>query len=112
MKFKVYQINFTNAQVNRINDRSKPRPDFYNRYLDTTFQPTQEAITAAKDLYCHVCDIKADDLDMVFRIGNLGPEESITCHRQMHSLSVGDVIVDELGVAHLVQSFGFDVINF
>ena len=43
--------------------------------------------------YEHVCDIEADTLDHVFEVGNVGPEERITRHAPMHSISVGDVIV-------------------
>ena len=42
--------------------------------------------------YQLVADIKAVDLNHVFQIGNIGPEENITRIGQMCSLSVGDVI--------------------
>ena len=40
-----------------------------------------------------VCEIEAADLDEVFEIGNVGPEENIVRLDRMHSVSVGDVIL-------------------
>ena len=52
--------------------------------------------------------ITADDLDEVFEIGNIGPEYNIERVGPMHSISVGDVIVDTgYDVAWYVDSFGF-----
>ena len=46
--------------------------------------------------YKLACSIEADDLNGVFRTGNIGPEEDIKRHPKnpMSSVSVGDVIVD------------------
>lgn len=75
---------------------------------NTIFQPTREAIVAAWDMYDIACYIKADDLDEVFEIGNIGPEEHIERVGPMHSISVGDIIVDtHYGVAWYVNSFDF-----
>jgi hypothetical protein len=57
--------------------------------------------------YQIVCEIEADDLNDVFEIGNIGPEEKITRIDRMHSISVGDVIRTPEGVCHVVESFGF-----
>jgi len=62
--------------------------------------------------YEHVCDIAAEDLDAVFHIGNMGPEEKINRIAPMHSISVGDVVVDMIGDAYIVDSFGFEKIDF
>ena len=43
----------------------------------------------------------------VFHIGNMGPEESIERLSQMHSISVGDVLVDEEGQCIVVAPIGF-----
>ena len=94
-------------QIDEIN-RKDGNVDFYKRYLKTNFQPTAEAIENASDLYKTVAYIEADDLEQVFHIGNMGPEDRITrIARSMHSVSVGDVIVEEDGTKHYVDSFGF-----
>ena len=75
---------------------------------NTIFQPTREAIVAAWDMYDIACYIKAEDCDEVFKIGNIGPEEHIERVGRMHSISVGDVIVDTIyNVAWYVDTFGF-----
>ena len=57
--------------------------------------------------YDIVCEIEAADLDEVFKIGNIGPEENITRIAPMHSVSVGDVIRDDRGRCFVVSSIGF-----
>ena len=57
--------------------------------------------------YDIVCEIEAADLDEVFEIGNIGPEENITRIAPMHSVSVGDVIRDDRGRCFVVSSIGF-----
>ena len=57
--------------------------------------------------YDIVCEIEAADLDEVFKIGNIGPEEKITRIAPMHSVSVGDVIRDNRGRCFVVSSIGF-----
>jgi len=60
------------------------------------------------DKYVHVADLDANTLDEAFEIGNVGPEEKYTRYARMHSVSVGDILVEETGQAHIVASFGFD----
>ena len=62
--------------------------------------------------YEHVCDIAAEDLDAVFHIGNMGPEEKINRVAPMHSISVGDIVVDADGVSHMVDPIGFSPVEF
>jgi hypothetical protein len=57
--------------------------------------------------YKEVCEIEADSLDEVFEIGNIGPESKIERLDRMHSVSVGDVIMNELNELWVVQPFGF-----
>ena len=42
-------------------------------------------------------NITADDLNHAFEAGNIGPEDRIERLAQMHSVSVGDVLVDDEG---------------
>jgi len=55
----------------------------------------------------HVANIQATDLNDVFEIGNIGPENKIERLAPMHSISVGDVIVDESEKSFSVDPMGF-----
>jgi len=59
--------------------------------------------------YEEVCEIEADSLDEVFEIGNIGPDEKIRRFdfQPMHSISVGDVIMNEYNELFVVQPLGF-----
>jgi hypothetical protein len=59
------------------------------------------------DCYTKVAEVVADDLNHVFEVGNIGPEDRITRLDKMHSISVGDIIVDAEGNASVVDSVGF-----
>ncbi len=58
--------------------------------------------------YQEVCIIEAEDLNEVFEIGNIGPEEKITRLQRMHSVSVGDVIQDDQYRLFVVKGIGFE----
>ena len=60
--------------------------------------------------YTHVANIVADDLNHAFEAGNIGPEDRIERLAQMHSVAVGDVLVDDEG-AWLVMPVGYREIN-
>ena len=64
-------------------------------------------IGVQNDCYTKVAEIVADDLNHVFEVGNIGPEDRITRLDKMHSISVGDIIVDAEGNASAVASVGF-----
>jgi len=108
-KYTVLQINLTDAQVAEVNaSGDETYPEFYSKYLRTTFSPKPEAILDAFDMYKPVARIEADSLEGVFHIGNVGPEENIERLDRMHSLSVGDLVFDpNTGIYHYVDSFGF-----
>ena len=60
--------------------------------------------------YEEVCEIEADSLDEVFEIGNIGPDEKIRRFdfAPMHSISVGDVIMNEMNELFVVKGLGFE----
>jgi hypothetical protein len=61
--------------------------------------------------YQPVCTIEANDLNEVFHIGNVGPEDRIRRYNdtRMHSISVGDVIINEFtSKRYVVKPFGFE----
>lgn len=113
--YRVYQINFTDAEVEKINSRD---PDFrptYETYLDATcgydeekhVQDVRKALF--QGLYKMACLIKAEDLNDVFQIGNIGPEAKIARVGVMHSISVGDIVEDtETNELYVVARFGFE----
>ena len=43
----------------------------------------------------------------MFEVGNVGPEEDIERLGSMHSVSVGDLVIDPAGNKHVVASCGF-----
>lgn len=108
--FDVYQINFTRAQIDMINSSGEPL-EFYEEYLNTIMRPTTEAILKARYQYKLVAQIDAEDLDGVFHVGNCGPEEKIRRFDQMHSLSVGDVIIGQDRIPYYVDTFGFTQVD-
>ena len=61
---------------------------------------------------CALPILEAHSLGEVFEIGNIGPEHKIDrTGVPMHSVSVGDVIVDEDGHAVFVDKIGFGTIH-
>ena len=113
MKYKLYQIHLTDDQVDEINS-SNEVPAYYQHKLAVTMpfgddngaKRINDVETAAY-LYSHVSNIEAGSLEGVFHIGNMGPEENIERLAPMYSVSVGDIVVDEAGIASVVDSFGF-----
>lgn len=102
MKYTVHQINLSDDEFNAHRET----------YLNTTFRPSDEAILAARSLYAPVAEINTTSLNQVFNIGNIGPESKIKRLAPMHSVSVGDVIVDAKGHAVYVSTFGFKPMGF
>lgn len=93
------------------------RSDHKKALMDTMpeeyFRMTFDGKVTNVDFLAHysaVAKIDAATLDQVFEIGNIGPESLIERLDRMHSVSVGDVIVDEAGTKFVVASFGFDEI--
>jgi hypothetical protein len=59
------------------------------------------------DCYTKVAEVVADDLQHVFEVGNIGPEDRITRFDKMTSISVGDIIADADGNRWAVMDVGF-----
>jgi hypothetical protein len=59
------------------------------------------------DCYTKVAEVVADDLEHVFEVGNIGPEDRITRLDKMHSISVGDIVADADGNCSVVCNVGF-----
>lgn len=63
----------------------------------------------AQGLFTRVATLDVSCLDEAFQVGNIGPEEQITRHGPMASISVGDVLIDEDGTMAVVANFGFEI---
>jgi hypothetical protein len=119
MKFIVKQIQVADHVYDTVNadDRwvgSTAAAVLYPEYrarLDTMMRGSKGYKSQYAEYYTPVCEIDAADLDGVFQIGNIGPEESITRLAPMHSVSVGDIIEDSAGTQYMVNSFGFEEIQ-
>ncbi len=111
MQFTVLQIQIERSVYDRVNElgheaAAQQYPE-YRAYMDTMFKGSLGYKPEYGEYYKPVCIIEAPNLNRVFDIGNIGPEESITRLAQMHSVSVGDIIVDPNGVRVMVNSMGF-----
>ena len=78
----------------------------------TESQEGRVSIALANSCYTHVADIVADDLNHAFEAGNIGPADRVIPLEgaKMHSVSVGDVLVDNEG-AWLVMPVGYREID-
>jgi hypothetical protein len=103
---KLFQIRITKEIARRVNACEKVTE--YTAYCDASMLGK----FPGREFYGHVADLAVNDLDDAFTVGNIGPEEKITRHAPMHSVSVGDVLVTEDGRAVIVASCGFNSINW
>ena len=94
---KVYQVNSENHKA------MYPETPF--SYGIGMFDPIKNI-----DKYEHVADLDVADLNEAFEVGNIGPESKYTRHKPMHSISVGDILVDDSKVS-IVASCGFDTLE-
>lgn len=102
MKYSIYQINFTELEYLAINEMRDPRADHpkYKAYSNTQMGKFNEGF----GFYEKVAEIEANDLEHVFTISNLGNNEEAV---RMHSLSVGDIVVDSNGIQWGCDRVGF-----
>jgi hypothetical protein len=107
MKFELFQINLTDADY-RLYDMGEDFPKL-KAWRDAISLGSCKAGLDG-DFYEKVAVIDAEDLDDVFEIGNIGPEENITRLAPMHSVSVGDLIATPDGDLFVVKGVGFEKI--
>tara|TARA_B100000212_G_C27178822_1_gene449381 strand:+ start:49 stop:366 length:318 start_codon:yes stop_codon:yes gene_type:complete len=97
------------VQVYQIKDQESLYPAVtftYGMGLSSSFKPEDHI-----EKYDHVADIAGDDLNEAFEYGNIGPDVFIKRYGQMHSLSVGDILVNNEGTFIIAPS-GFNKVNF
>jgi hypothetical protein len=109
-KYKVLQIQLTDAEIGAIYEGIEvPK---YEVQRDVSFYGSNKLQAVYDGLvegyYEHVATITAENVDDAYMISNLGnKEEQVERHAEMHSLSVGDILVTEEGEQILVDKFGF-----
>ena len=112
MKFKLYQIHLTDAEVDQVNAEGHDSVHKQSLKLDMSIsskRPAGEVASEAFKLgyYTHVSNITAEGLEGVFEVGNIGPEENIERLAPMYSVSVGDIVEDVDGNKSVVASMGY-----
>ena len=115
MKYAIYQIRLTEAQIDLINETQsfesvpakKAKIDMDMDFAGHKIGGLAYDAFVENNYYTHVANIEAASANEVFHIGNMGPEENIERLTQMHSISVGDVLVDEEGQCIVVAPIGF-----
>lgn len=109
-RYTVWQINFTNAQIDEVN-RSAEMPEFYKTYLRTNLNPTEDAILDALHLYKRAMAVYANSLERVFDVGNgiMGDGERAYPAGPHHSVSVGDLVCDDEGFVYLCAPVGWEL---
>ena len=111
MKYKLHQIHLTSSEVDLINstgDHNSVEKQKFKLNMSANENAGEVAKQAwDKGFYTHVSNITATDLENVFEVGNIGPEESIERIAPMYSVSVGDIVEDENGTMSVVASQGF-----
>ena len=112
-KYRIYQVKLTQEQSESIGDQNNV-PQWYKEYIDTTVYPNAEKVNKAFYLYSHVGNITAKNLDDVYHVANnpYGSDENVEyvtnpSGRNMHNLTVGDVVIDPDGKKYFVNFAGF-----
>jgi len=115
MRYKIFQNNCTSkaldAGVKNDWEELNKFPGV-TEYMRTMQSGASKFDVSMSEHWEHVADIEADTLNQVFDIGNIGPENKITRYSRMSSLNVGNIIVDDNGVAVMVDPMGFSEIEF
>jgi len=110
MKYAIYQVALTKSEIDTINSEGHDAVPRHAMKLKMDFSEDAGGIASrmyGQGYYDHVANITASDLEGVFHVGNMGPEENIERLHNMHSVSVGDLIIDESGNKNVVASVGF-----
>ena len=113
MKYKLYQIHLTDAEYDKVNAEGHNSVPKHMMKLDMGIgfgKKINHIAEKALELgyYTHVSNITADNLEKVFEVGNIGPEENIERLAPMFSVSVGDVVEDPSGKKFVCASFGWN----
>jgi hypothetical protein len=115
--FIIFQISLRNLtdEINRIGwTEAAKLHTKVDTHLECGFQGSKNFKPAMFADYNVVATIEADDLEQAFAISNIGSaalpvgeEAQVIRFRKMHSLSVGDIVLDKSGHFHMVDGCGF-----
>ena len=110
--FKLYQIHINKLEHDKTNAEGHDSVPKHKASLDMKIGLKKDISGLAKDAwdkgyFTHVSNITAKDLEDVFHVGNVGPEEQIDRIAPMYSVSVGDIVEDENGKMSVVAGIGF-----
>jgi len=106
--FKLYQIVIDKQLSNLINTEGWDCN--VNALAYRNASEGDPSLGIYHDCYTHVADLVCDDLDHCFEVGNgLGSADRFVKKIGVNrtSISVGDLLEDEDGLLHLVDSIGF-----
>lgn len=124
--YKLLQNQAVSKFHNEINDlgweeaaATYPALDAYLKArtgADLTSSQTKAFSITFLPHYTHVADIDANTLEDAFHIHNnpMGDEDleaQITRYTTQHSMSVGDLLVDESGRIYICDTFGFTYVG-
>lgn len=106
-------MSFAVLQLNRSTMESifPKTPFLYGIGSGFTRTDVLNLLKAGDDGYRVVAQFNVDTLDQVFEASNLGYEDVIERIEPMHSVSVGDVIVDDHEGTWVVAPTGFDMLG-
>ena len=113
MKYKVFQIQLTDAEVDMVNEGVQVRKHVLKTHMFGKGVVPNANKAMYLGYYDHVLTVDAEKLEDVFYIGNFMNDrylDKIEVHGQFSSVSVGDVIVDENDLAFVVDTFGFEML--
>jgi hypothetical protein len=115
MKYAIHQISLTDAQIAAVNNEVNVPAYKAKMALMMDFNGDNIQANAADAFfaghYSHVANITANDLEHVFEISNIGPEQNIERLARKSSLSMGDIVIDENNIVWVVASFGFEEVT-
>jgi len=110
--FDLFQIKLTDDEVDMVNAHGHSSVEKQEAKIEMTFALSEKIYQLAEDamangFYTKVAKIKANDLEDMFRVGNLGVEDQIERLGSMASPSVGDVVFAEGRGYYVIAPFGF-----
>lgn len=117
--YKLLQNQALSTYRNEINDlgwgEAAEQYPAVKAHLDASLGADKFSITFLPH-YTHVADIDANTLEDAFYMHNnpMGDEileQQITRYTNQHSMSVGDILVDEWGSMFICDTFGFSYIG-
>ena len=109
--FKLFQIRPSREQYDRVNELGWTKAFEEMPIIEAStalrMSGSKAYVTEYDQYFEHVADIAVDSLEAAFHAHNIEDESKITRYGSQHSMSVGDVLVDQFGGVHMCDNFGF-----